>query len=104
MDTDTETKPKRGRPRTQPLSKKEYNLQFYHQNKEILSQTNAKNTYKYRESFKILKRLIKDPSFSQLSDELKQDTLKLVDFTKHTSKMMFKDNKILINVTQDIHL
>ena len=85
-NTEVEVKPKRGRPKTQPLSKKEYNLQFYHQNKEVVSQTNAKNTHKYRESFKVLKRLADDPSFSLLSNELKQDILQLVETTKRTSK------------------
>ena len=83
---EVEVKPKRGRPKTQPLSKKEYNLQFYHQNKEVVSQTNAKNTHKYRESFKVLKRLENDPAFCHISNELKQDILKLIETTKRTSK------------------
>ena len=85
-NSEVEVKPKRGRPKTQPLSKKEYNLQFYYQNKEQISQTNAKNTHKYRESFKILKRLSDDPGFCHLSNELKQDILQLVKTTKRTSK------------------
>jgi hypothetical protein len=84
LDTaDIDSKPKRGRPRIQPLSKNEYDLQAYYKNKEHISKTNARNTQKYRESFKLLKKMIDDPTFLFLSDILKQEIKGLINYSKN---------------------
>ncbi len=83
MDADTEVKPKRGRPKTQPLSKNEYNLQRYYQNKDHMNKNNTKNMTKYRESFKVLKQLSEDKCFKLLTQDFQNQIIALVNWTNN---------------------
>ncbi len=63
---------KRGRPRTQPLSKIEYNRQRYYEKKKEMNENNTKNMAKYRESYKILKGMASTECFKNLPLEWRE--------------------------------
>ena len=84
--SNTEVKPKRGRPRTQPLSKQEYNLQRYYQNKDHMNKNNTKNMTKYRESFKLIKKLSEDDCFKCLTQDFRDQIIALVKMSNHSDE------------------
>jgi hypothetical protein len=84
METsEVEVKPKRGRPKTQHLSKKEYNLQRYYENKDHMNKNNTKNMTKYRDSFKVLKQLSEDECFKFLTIDFQNQITALVKITNN---------------------
>ena len=82
-NSEVEVKPKRGRPKTQPLSKKEYNLQRYYENKDHMNKNNTKNMTKYRESFKVLKKLTENDCFKFLTVDFQDQIISLVKMTNN---------------------